>query len=167
MPDQKPSILIGAAVSAVLSTSYLGILNCFCCAGVVIGSVVAIWHYTNRFDLTIEAGRGAVIGLIAAALGMLIALFLNFFLMKAGLGGQEVVYDFIMGFFAGVMDPDQMEMIEEQMEAQQEMQQNIGLGSYLVSGLLPLFVASLMGAVGGAIGAAIFKKGGAEPATEW
>lgn len=163
MPDQKQSILIGAAVTAALSTSYLGLINCLCCAGVVIGSLVTVWHYTSRYDLTIEAGRGAVMGLVAAAVGAVISLLLNYLLLQVGLGGQEVIVQSIMEAFSGYVSPEQMEMMREQMEAQRD----VSFGAYLINGLVTVFVFALVGAVGGAIGAAIFKKGGEQPATEW
>ena len=44
MPDTKQSILMGALVTGILSTSYLSLINLLCCLGVIAGALVAVWH---------------------------------------------------------------------------------------------------------------------------
>ena len=153
MPDQKQSILLGALVTALLSTSYLGFINCLCCAGVIIGALVTVWHYTSTNQLTIPAGKGAVMGLIAAIIGSIIALFLNYVLMQMGLGTSEIVMSFIIENFGENMPPEQLEELREQMRTGQT------IGAYLINGVIGVVVSAIFGAIGGAIGAAIFQKG--------
>jgi hypothetical protein len=153
MPDQKQSILLGALVTALLSTSYLGFINCLCCAGVIIGGLVTVWHYTGTYQITIPAGKGAVMGLLAAILGAVIATILNYFLAEMGLGANEAIMNFFIENFGENMPPEQLEQMREQME------QNQSLGAYLLNGLVGVLVSAIFGAIGGAIGAAIFQKG--------
>ncbi|MEX0746709.1 MAG: hypothetical protein WD275_01835, partial [Rhodothermales bacterium] len=82
MPDKKQSIVLGAVVAALLSTSYLGFINCLCCAGMIIAGALTVWHYASTNEMTIPAGQGAVMGLIAAIIGSFVAIFLNFILIK-------------------------------------------------------------------------------------
>lgn len=160
MSPKGQSIFIGGIVVALLSTSYLGLINLLCCAGVIIGAMAAVWHYTSENELTIPAGEGAVMGLSAAALGVVIATIINFILIKMGIRHDLAMSEFIMEQFGGSMPPEQVEAMEEQMS------QPVTIGAYLVNGLVGIVVSVIFGAIGGAIGAAIFKKGPVTPDAE-
>lgn len=160
MPDQKQSILLGALVAGVLSTSYLGFINILCCAGIIAGAMVAVWHYTETNQLTIASGQGAVMGLLAALGGVVISFVLNYILGLIGLDAQEAIQQWILDFYEGNLPPEQMDQMREQMEGGQSW------GQRLFGGAIALVVASIFGAIGGAIGASVFKKGGDEPSGE-
>src|SRR5690625_3295418 len=85
MSPQQQSILLGDGVAALLSTSYLRLINCLCCLGLIIGGLAATSHYTDSNQLTITPGDGAVMGLSAGAHGALVALVLYFVLIKMGI----------------------------------------------------------------------------------
>lgn len=155
MPDKKQSILIGAIVSLVLALPYLSLINCLCCAGAIIGGLVAVWHYTDTHKVTIETGQGALMGCIAAATGFFASIFVNYFLLAIGFGaGQEIMMDFMMENFGASMSPEQLEQFEAAAE-----QEPSFVGQFF-TGLIFTVLGSIFGAVGGAIGAAVFKKGG-------
>jgi hypothetical protein len=156
MPSKQQSILLGGLVVGLLSTSYLGLINMLCCAGVIIGAVVAVWHYTDLNQLTITAGQGAVLGLSAAIVGWLISLVLNFVLIKAGIRSDLVISQFILDRFGDSMPPESYDQMVDQMNA------DITLGGYLLNAIWGVLFSVVFGAVGGAIGAVIFKKGGDE-----
>lgn len=149
-------MILGAAVVAVLSTSYLGFINCLCCAGVIAGAMAAVWHYTNTNELTIATGEGAVMGLVAGALGAVVAFFLNYALLQMGLGAEEAIREVVMNMFADQMSTEQIEEMERQMES------GSSFGARAVNGLIGVVVSAIFGAIGGAIGAAVFKKGSEE-----
>ncbi|MEM1125413.1 MAG: hypothetical protein AAGI71_02090 [Bacteroidota bacterium] len=153
MPNQTQSIVLGAAVVAILSTSYLGFINFLCCAGVIIGSMMAVWHYTSTHQLTLLAGRGALMGLIAAALGTFIAIFLNYALIQLGIRHDLAFTQWMLSSFGDSMPPDQYDQLVAQMEAP------VTLMSQLTAGLVGVAVSAVFGAIGGAIGASAFKKG--------
>ncbi|QXD16369.1 DUF4199 family protein [Rhodocaloribacter litoris] len=159
MPSKNQSILLGGLVVGLLSTSYLGLINMLCCAGVLIGAVVAVWHYTSTYELTIPAGEGATIGALAALIGGLISLVLNFVLMKIGIRHDLVISQFMLERFGEGMPPEQYEQIREQMS------QPVTLGSYLKQAWYGavLIVTAIFGAIGGVLGAVLFKKGGEAP----
>jgi len=153
MPSKQQSIVLGGLVVGLLSTSYLGLINMLCCAGVLAGSIVAVWHYTTTHELTVSAGEGATMGALAALMGAAIAMVLNFALIKAGIRSDLVFNEFILNRFGDSMAPEQYDAMVEAMEA------DITIGKYLLSGLFGLAVSAVFGAIGGAIGATIFKKG--------
>ena len=152
MSAKQQSILLGGAVVAVLSTSYLGFINCLCCAGVIIGAMAAVWHYTSTNSLTISSGEGAVMGLGAAVVGGILAFFINLLLTNFGLGAEAAIQEFILNAVGDSMDPDQLQQMEDQFEA------SSSFGARLMNGVIGLVVTAICGAIGGAIGAAVFKK---------
>jgi len=153
MSDKTQSILIGGAVVAVLSTSYIGFINCLCCAGVIIGAMTAVWHYTNTNSLTIPAGQGAVIGLLAAIVGAVLAMLVNYILINLGIRSDQAIVEFILNRFGDQMPLEQVEAMEEQLDA------SLSFGIFFINSLIGLVVSTIFGAIGGAIGASVFKKG--------
>ena len=153
MPSKNQSILIGSLVVALLSTSYLGLINLICCLGVIVGAASTVWHYTTTNKLTVPAGTGAGMGAAAGAIGAVIATILNFILMQAGLDGSDVINNMIMERFASQMDPEQL----AEMEAQQEAARTVA--GQATNAAIFFVVSAIFGAIGGAIGAAVFKKG--------
>lgn len=152
MPSRTQSILIGGLVVGVLSTSVIGLINLLCCAGVIIGAMVGVWHYTETYQITIESGQGALIGALAGVVGAIVAGLLNQLLMVIGL-------DYMGGMREMMQQFSQMQgdtgMTDEQMRMMQQ-------GSWLVMLLGVAFnivLYGLFGAVGGAIGASVFQKG--------
>lgn len=157
MPDTKQSIILGALVTGVLSTSYLGLINFLCCMGVLVGALVAVWHYTETNELTIPTGKGASMGAMAALGGLLMATVLNLILISVGINHELVLQEYMLNNFYDSLPPEQIEAIEAEMEA----------GKTLVQHFLGLLIGgatfSVFGAIGGSIGAKVFKKGGDEP----
>ena len=150
MSDRFQSILLGGLVAGLLSTSYLGVINLLCCAGVIIGAMVAVWHYTTEHEVTLPAGQGAAMGALAAIVGGLIGLALEYLVGLVGVPSfQEIQQDFFSQFYPAEQ--------AEQIEAMQEQQ-----GSPMMMALMVVFgfgITAVFGAAGGAIGASIFKKG--------
>lgn len=160
MPDFKQSIILGGLVSGLLSTSYLGFINWLCCMGVLVGAIVAVWHYTDTNTLTIPTGQGAKLGAFSALIGLLISTVLNFILIKAGINHETAFSEFILNSFGSQMPPEQVEAMEEAMNQEKTIAtyaQAIGIGSILFA---------IFGAIGGAIAAKMFKKGGDEAASD-
>lgn len=157
MPDSKQSILLGALVTGLLSTSYLSYINILCCLGVIAGALVAVWHYTDTNELTIPTGKGAGLGTMAALGGTLIALVLNLVLIQVGIRHDLAIVEFMVNSFGDNMPPEQIEEMERQLEAPFE------VGPYLLNGVFGLAISAAFGAIGGSIGAKLFKKGGDDP----
>ena len=155
MPSKTQSILVGGLVVGLLNTSVLQVTAVLCCAGVIIGAMTGVWHYTTTYDLTISAGQGVLIGVGAAALGAVIAGILNYVLALAGL---DVLTQLMMDFVENAnLPPDQVEMIREQTTTSQ------GLSAVLLGIATNAVVFVIFGAIGGAIGASVFKRGGDTP----
>jgi len=154
MPSRTQSILIGGLVAGILSTSVLGLINILCCAGVIIGAVVGVWHYTEENQLTIPSGQGALIGALCGVVGAIVAGILNQVLMAIGLDFATAMQESMMRNFG--MAADQLEQMQQMQEAQEG-----GLIWVVLGALFNVVVFSIFGAVGGAIGASVFQKGDA------
>lgn len=153
MPSKQQSIILGGLVAGLLSTSYLSFINFLCCAGILAGALVAVWHYTDTNELTLPAGQGAVIGILAALVGWGVSFVLNYVLIQAGIRADLTVSQFMLDRFGASMPPEQYDALIAQME------EEITVGKYVLSALPGLALSALFGAIGGAVGAAIFKKG--------
>lgn len=156
MPSRTQSILIGGLVAGLLSTSVLGMINLLCCAGVLIGAGVGVWHYTEENRLTIPAGQGALIGALCGVVGAVLAGVLNQLLVVMGLDFATAMQENVMRNFG--MSAEQLAQMREMQQAQQ------GNVLWAIMGtLFNVVLFAIFGAIGGAIGASIFQKGDAEP----
>lgn len=157
MPSKQQSIILGGCVVTLLSTSYLSYINFLCCLGVLLGSIVAVWHYTDLNEITIKSGDGAVMGLLAALFGLVAASVLNFALIKMGIRHDLAILQWIINTMGDSMPPEQYDSIIEQMNA------DITIGAMVKNLALGSIVSAIFGAIGGVLGAKMFKKGGDEP----
>jgi hypothetical protein len=154
MTPRQQSILVGAVVTGILSTSYLGLINTFCCLGVIIGGGVTAQQYVSRTGGSVEAGDGAVLGAAAGAGGAVLSALVDVMLRPFDLDSQAVQQ---------TLQESLMQMTgEEGMNQMMQMQQAQGEGPGLLSvmGLLMLalnvVLFAIFGAIGGALGTALF-----------
>lgn len=170
MTPRQYSILVGAIVTAVLSTSYLGFINAICCLGVIIGGVVAAQQYVTRSGAhdtgpILDAGDGAVLGALSGVGGAVLAAFLDLLLRPVGLDSQSIGEGMMQDMMQGTQG----------IQGQEGMMQGVqggGAMMFIVWLVLTIVVYAIFGAIGGAIGAAIFGQdapqdtGSPEPGTD-
>lgn len=153
MTPRQQSILVGAVVTGILSTSYLGLMNTLCCLGVIVGGIVTAQQYVGRTEAAVEAGDGAVLGAAAGAGGAVLSAFFDVMLRPFDLDSQAVQQS---------LSESLMQMAGEQgMNQMMQMQpQGEGPGLLSVMGLLILalnvVLFAIFGAIGGALGTALF-----------
>jgi hypothetical protein len=144
----KPA-LIGAVALGVLSS--LPLVNCFCCAWIIGGGVLAASLYVRDSPVPVSLGRGVVLGLLTGVLG---AIVISLFavplqmLMNPGLGFVEQMQK-SMDQFPNV--PPESRQMFQAMAAHR--------GFFYAMGLIfMLVICGLFGMVGGAVGVALFEK---------
>lgn len=164
MPSKTQSILIGALFSTVLGTILAFVMasggmaaviagTCSACLLAFAGPVVAVWHYTRTYRLTLAAGAGAGLGAITGVVGSVLSWAVTFGLRAA-------------------------DLLPSAMELQRRTQEVLGVdasqapdmsGSFFASPAGELVVGIvaglIVGAIGGAIAASVFKKGEADDYT--
>lgn len=163
MSPRQQSILVGAVVTGILSTSYFSFINALCCLGVIIGGIVAVQQFASRTGAPVESGDGAVLGALAGAGGAVIGSILDRVLRPLGLDSQSISKGMMEGMMQGMEGQQGMPQMLEQM------QQDGGGGAmmFLFGLAFSLVLYAVFGAIGGAIGSSLFgpdePTGGAQP----
>jgi hypothetical protein len=155
MPE-KPSMLLpalyGGIIMAVISTvPGLNLINCLCCAGVMLGGFMAVFFYKK--ELTPEmpplsSGDGIQLGALAGVFGGIIGGLLSIIVFQlAGNVGGEMILKFMEGFRDSI-PPEAWDQMEEGIREGEISVFNIIIG---------IIIDVIFGLVGGLIGYAVLK----------
>lgn len=148
------ALLMGAALAAVTSTSYLGFINVLCCVGIIGSGVYAVYRYTSDTGTTITGGEGASLGFKAGLIGALIGLLLTFLLRMIGIRDDLTLSNYLLNNPPAGFPPEAL----DQFAAQADLP--VWKKTFTIGGLFGLLFSGALAALGGAIGASMFKKGG-------
>lgn len=164
MPSKTQSILLGGGVVGLLvgilsiaTTSMQGspigsVVGCVACLTYIGAGLIAVWHYTNTYDLTIPAGQGVGMGALAGVVAAIVGILIGLLLRAIGLvpSPEEMMQAMERSGQFDEMSEDQIEMTRNMM----------GWFMGPVGYAIGVVVGALLGLIGGGIGAALFKKGG-------
>jgi hypothetical protein len=80
----KPAI-IGGSVMAIISTvPYLNMLNCLCCAGIILGGIAAVYFYQKSLPQSepiLRTKHGLILGAFAGIFGAILETFITVFII--------------------------------------------------------------------------------------
>jgi hypothetical protein len=135
----------GLVAGALNSIPILNFINCFCCAGIMLGGAVALIYYDRSFTIReyINPATTVTLGIAAGLFGAFISLGIDYVIyLNFGHWEIEFMYDII----------DAMEevptAIEEMLyELEQELQDGFIWGSILLRNLLLMPIFCLIGAL--------------------
>lgn len=163
MPSKTTSVLIGAAVYAVvgalmsfvafrggLATMALG--GCGACLAAFAGPAVAVWHYVTAHRLTLPAGSGAGLGAVTGLVGAVASTALAFALRAAS----------VLPTPAEAADIQRRLLAEAGFDAAQvdaQVQSGQAMSGPIAEFAIALVAGLVIGAIGGAIAAAVVKRG--------
>jgi len=153
-PDKLRPALIGGAVIGVISALPLvNWINCFCCAGVVLGGMWAVHLYNKNLEgLELTSSEGVTIGLMAGASGALISTILTNMLT----GGVKNQIDRVLEYSS--------EIPPEAEDALLQLRDMGGDLFFIIVGLVfSLIIFSIFGMIGGLIAVSILKKQRTQP----
>ena len=148
-PDKlRPALIGGALIGIISAIPIISLINCFCCAGVVIGGIVAVHLYNrNLGGLELTSSDGVVIGLMAGASGALISTILTSMIT----GGVKNQINKILEY-SNEIPPE----LQDALIRIQEMGGNL---FFVIVGLVfSLIIFSIFGIIGGLIGVSLFRK---------
>lgn len=151
MPNKSQSILLSGSAIGVAGVM-AGLIpvagGCLACVLYVVAGVGAVWHYTDRHQLTIKGGQGLSLGALAALVASAIQMILNMLFEAIGIkpGWREEARRQLED---SGMDPAQMDQMLELFSSP---------FAYVGMILIGLVVAVILGGIGGAIGANVFKR---------
>ena len=157
----QPALLGGVAIGVLSALPIVNIGNLCCCAWVVFGGALAAYLMQQNHPAPINAGDGAVVGLMAGAIGAVAGSILAIPVSMALGPFQSQILENVL---EGSRDlPEEVRSIFEQMQG--------GLGggamigaAFIFSLFFSLFFYSIFGMLGGLVGATMFRKNMPPPA---
>lgn len=163
MPDRPgivlPALYGGIIMGVISAVPGLNLLNCFCCAGIMLGGFLAVFFYKK--DLTagmpsLTSADGLKLGALAGVFGAVVSIILSR-LVTMMLGGvdEQMMKDLVesMGL-ADQLPPGTMEQIGE----------GLGAGMGFLQIVVTFVIDPLFGLIGGLIGSSVFKEKQMAPA---
>ena len=87
MENQKliNSAIVGGTISALLfSVPFINMINCFCCAGIMLGGAVALVYYDRSFEIRefISPASALTVGLVSGLAGAFISIFIDWIIFS-------------------------------------------------------------------------------------
>ena len=154
---QKPGkvlpALYGGVIMAVISAvPFLNLVNCLCCAGVMLGGFMAVFFYKNDLregmpplENSDALALGALAGLFGAVIGTILAA--GIVAIVGNVAGEAIV-NMMEGMFGDQMPPEALEGMRQGMEES---------GLSVMNFVFALIIDPLFGLIGGLIGYQVFK----------
>ena len=144
----QPAFWGGLFIGVLSALPIVSAGNCCCCLWVLLGGGLAVYLRQQNSPFQIQASEGALVGLIAGAIGAVIAGIVSIpFQMMAGQMQQQIMQRVLEN--NPDMPPEARDVIERIALAR---------GLWIVGVLFNLIVYSVFGVLGGLLGVAIFKK---------
>ena len=160
-PDKlRVSLIAGTVIGLVSAIPGLNLINCCCCAGIILGGVLAVYLYKQEHvegAPPMESSDGLILGVTAGVVSAFTTTLLNLLIMV--LFG-DVASEFLRSFTDQILEkanlpPDTIEQLRSQIDASMdEAKTFMGVMKELLFNLLihPLFAM-----LGGLIGYSVFK----------
>ena len=147
----QPTLLAGLFIGVLSALPVISVGNCLCCLWVVAGGVLASYLLQQNQQVPIDAGDGAIVGLMAGLAGAVIATLL-YIPIQMVMG--PLTADMFKRIAASARDmPPELRGLIEQMAAGE-----FSVIATLVSLVFNMIVFSVFGLLGGLLGQALFKS---------
>lgn len=154
-PDKFiPALYGGLIIGFISSVPFLNLINCFCCAGIMLGGFLAIFFYKENFTPDtppFTAGDCMTVGVFAGLIGAVVAVFL------------EAIFHLIFGNVFGKFVLEQIQRMdiqlpEESLDAiQKALEGGLTFSSIFISLIMGAILNSIFGMLGGLIGYNVYK----------
>jgi len=135
----------GLVAGALNSIPILNFVNCFCCAGIMLGGAIALIYYDRSFAIReyINPAVAVTVGISAGLFGAFIALGIDYIIyINFGHWEIEFMYDIL-----DAMDEVPPAIEEMLYELEQELQAGFVWGSILFRNLILMPIFCLIGAL--------------------
>ncbi len=152
----KPALIGGVALGVLSALPVIGAFNCFCCAWVIGGGILAAHLYVKDSPNVVTLGNGVVLGLITGMIGALVdtvfSIPLHMAMSGVGMGVAEQLRE--MAEEIPNMPPEARELLRSIAAG------GVGIGGviFFVAALIKLFVYGIVAMLGGVLGVALFEK---------
>ena len=168
----RPAILGGLIIGAISGIPGLNLLNCCCCAGILLGGAMSVYLYKHEFTAEMppmESSDALILGIIAGIVGALVTTFLSAMIsLILGPVETEMMRNFMVKLTQKLEDRGSVPQgTLDNMRDQFEMAMKEGgtVGGILRSLVYALILYPIFSMLGGLIGYGIFgrKKPAAPP----
>ncbi len=155
-PDKFIPALYGGIIMGLLSAiPFVNLINCFCCAGVILGGVAAVYFYRSSFTPDMPpftSGDCLLVGLLAGFIGAFVGTALSL-LVSAILG------DLMREFAQNVLLHSNLPLPDDiRAKLEEAFQEKSKPGAMIiVTYVFALIIDMIFGLIGGLIGYGIFK----------
>jgi len=153
-----PAIYGGIIIGIISSTPFLNFINCFCCAGVLLGGMLAVKFYKDNFtpdtppftssDCLIVGGLAGLVGAILSTI--LWAVFMAIFGNVLGQFAMKM-----MRQYSSQLPPGLFDQLQDAL--QQAMEEGITVVAFLLELIKNFVVDIVFGGLGGLLGYQLFK----------
>jgi hypothetical protein len=143
----------GIAIGVLSAQPIINIGNCVCCLWVVGGGAMAVYLMQQNHPFAVNAADGALVGLMAGAIGGIIAAILSIPIMMAFGGVQQRLLERL------AENPDFPEQTRDMIRTMGgSMARGGAVVIRLMIGLFSACIYAIFGMLGGLLGVALFKK---------
>jgi hypothetical protein len=154
-PDKLIPALYGGLIIGVISAvPFLNLINCLCCAGIMLGGVLAIFFYKDNFTPDtppFTAGDCMTVGVFAGLIGAFVAVTL------------DIIFQMIFGNVFGRFVLEQIQQMDIQLPEEslaaieKAFEDSLSISGVLISLVTGLILNTIFGLLGGLIGYNIYK----------
>jgi hypothetical protein len=144
----QPAFWGGLFIGVLSALPLVNAGNCCCCLWVISGGLLAAYLRQQSSPVPIDAAEGALVGLMAGAIGGIIAAVLSIpFQVFAGQYQREIMERILAS------NPDVPAEAREAVE-----RYAMGAAFRVVGTIISIFIDVVFGMLGGLLGVAVFKK---------
>ncbi|HLF20520.1 MAG TPA: hypothetical protein VI704_07000 [Bacteroidota bacterium] len=165
-PSKQRAVLLGGLmIGGLWGIPFVNLINCCCCAGILLGGVLTVYLYREEFIEGVppfESSDALITGLLAGIVGAVVATFIgNLIHLTFGPVGAELTKQIIdkviqrleeQGSIPGGMYDEMLEQLER------EMNKPLTMYEVLKDLLFGVIILPIFGMLGGLLGFAIFGK---------
>jgi len=151
----QPALLGGVAIGVLTALPLINLVNLCCCAWVVAGGVLAAYLMQQNHPAPVSAGDGALVGLMAGALGAIVGSVLAIPISMAMGPFQAQAFQQVLESARDL--PPEVRSMLEQWGGGMAGGAMLGL-AFIFTLLFSLFFYSIFGLLGGLLGALMFRK---------
>src|ERR1700752_395850 len=145
----KPALIGGVFVGVLSAIPFVSAANLCCCLWAILGGMLATYLYVKNSPMPAGAGDGAVLGVIAGAVGAVLSFVLG---VPIALVMGPTMKNMIVSLMQN-LDPRQAELLRQQFEASGNAIAPLIIQSLIGAGLLVVFAI-----IGGLLRVPIFEK---------
>ncbi len=150
-----PALYGGIVMGLISGIPFINLINCFCCAGILLGGYLSVFFYKKDLpeNILLTNKDSLQLGALAGVFGAVISLVLSVLtIYTIGNISGEAMYDFVYGMY------DRFGIIEQMTQEQIDQLASMKAAEFDPMNILFAFIIDpLFGLLGGLIGYSLLK----------